>query len=69
VRFPVAGNVMHAEEKVRREVAVMKFIKEETSILVPAVIAFSMASDNHDPQIGPFIIIEWTVGILATIYQ
>jgi hypothetical protein len=63
VRFPVAGNVMHAEEKVRREVAVMKFIKEETSIPVPAVIAFGMASDNHDPQIGPFIITEWIEGV------
>jgi hypothetical protein len=43
VRFPIAGNVMHAKEKFRREVAVMKFIKEETSIPVPAVIAFGMA--------------------------
>ena len=30
VRLPVAGNVMHREEKVRREVAVMRFLKEKT---------------------------------------
>jgi hypothetical protein len=39
VRFPVvADNVMHAEEMDRREVGVIKFIKEETNIPVPVVI-------------------------------
>lgn len=60
VRFPVAGNVMHAEENVRQEVTVMKFINEKTSIPVPAVIAFGMTSGTHDSQIGPFIITNGT---------
>jgi hypothetical protein len=33
---------------------------------VPEVVAFGMASDNHDPQIGPFIITEWIEGILLS---
>lgn len=58
MRFLVAGNVLHAKEKVQQEVAVIKFIKEETNIPVPGIIAFGIASDNHDPQIGLFIITE-----------
>lgn len=44
VRFPIAGNIMYPEEKVRREVAVMRFLKERTFIPVPEVIAFGMAA-------------------------
>ncbi len=66
MRFPIAGDVMHPEEKVRHEVAIMKFLKENTRIPVPTVIAFGMATDNHDPQIGPFIIAEWIEGVLLS---
>jgi hypothetical protein len=70
VRFPVAGNVMHPEEKVQREVAVMRFIKERTLVPVPNIIAFGMAADNHDPEMGPFIIEEWIDGVpLSTIME
>jgi hypothetical protein len=70
VRFPVAGNVMHPEEKVRREVAVMRFMKERTLVPVPNIIAFGMAADNHDPEMGPFIIEEWIDGVpLSTIME
>lgn len=70
VRFPVAGNVMYPEEKVRREVAVMRFMRERTLVPVPEVIAFGMAADNHDPEMGPFIIEEWIDGIpLSTIME
>ena len=66
VRFPIAGDVMYPEEKVRREVAVMRFLKENTRVPVPTVIAFGMAIDNHDPEIGPFIIAEWIEGPLLS---
>ncbi|KAF4624225.1 hypothetical protein G7Y89_g13947 [Cudoniella acicularis] len=70
VRFPVAGNVMYPEEKVRREVAVMRFMKEKTLVPVPEIIAFGMAADNHDPEMGPFIIEEWIDGVpLSTIME
>ncbi|KAH0354675.1 hypothetical protein KCU81_g1262, partial [Aureobasidium melanogenum] len=62
VRFPIAGSVMHPEEKVRREVAVLKFVQEKTQIPVPKLIAYGSASDNHDPEIGPYLISEWVRG-------
>lgn len=70
VRFPVAGNVMHPEEKVQREIAVMRFMKERTLVPVPNVIAFGMRADNHDLEMGPFIIEEWIDGVpLSTIVE
>ncbi|THY76593.1 hypothetical protein D6C87_04364 [Aureobasidium pullulans] len=66
VRFPIPGRVMHPDEKIRREVAVMRFVKEKTKILLPKVIAFGTAADNHDPSIGPFLITEWVEGIPVT---
>ncbi|KAG4439632.1 hypothetical protein IFR05_004881 [Cadophora sp. M221] len=70
VRFPVAGRVVYPDEKVRREVAVMRFLREKTLIPVPEVIAFGMAADNHDPKMVPFIIEEWIDGVpLSTIIE
>ncbi|EHK99636.1 putative Altered inheritance of mitochondria protein 9, mitochondrial [Glarea lozoyensis 74030] len=70
VRFPVAGNVMFPEEKVQREVAVMKFLKQNTFVPVPGVIAYGMAADNHDPGMGLFIIEEWIDGVpLSTLME
>lgn len=63
VRFPVPGKVVHPEEKIRREVAVMRFIKAKTSIPVPEIIAWGTAADNHDPAMGPFLITEWVEGV------
>ncbi|KAG9654857.1 hypothetical protein KCU64_g6930, partial [Aureobasidium melanogenum] len=62
IRFPVPGWVMDPEEKVRREVAVLKFVREKTQIPVPKVIAYGSASENQDPNIGPFMISEWVDG-------
>ncbi|KAH0163644.1 hypothetical protein KCU67_g5472, partial [Aureobasidium melanogenum] len=62
VRFPVPGWVMDPDEKVRREVAVLKFIQEKTRIPVPRLVAYGSASDNHDPDVGPFVISEWVGG-------
>jgi aminoglycoside phosphotransferase (APT) family kinase protein len=59
VRYPAAGQVLFPEEKVRREVAVMTFLREKTRVPVPKVIAFGIAVGNHDPDMGPFIITEW----------
>lgn len=63
VRFPVAGRAMYPDEKVLREVAVMRFIREKTQIPVLRLIAFGMAADDFDPGIGPFIITEWIDGV------
>ncbi|TIA29420.1 hypothetical protein D6C79_09944 [Aureobasidium pullulans] len=66
VRFPIPGRVMHPDEKLRREVAIMRFVKEKTNIPAPEVIAFGTAADNHDPSIGPFLITGWIEGIPVT---
>jgi len=63
VRFPIPGKVMYPEEKVRREVAVMKFTQAKTRIPVPRLIASGSAAENHDPAMGPFIITEWIDGV------
>ncbi|KAG9533322.1 hypothetical protein KCU93_g321, partial [Aureobasidium melanogenum] len=68
VRFPIPGRVMHPYEKIRREVAIMKFVKENTTIPVPKVIAFGIAAENHDPAIGPFLITEWVEGKPVTAF-
>jgi aminoglycoside phosphotransferase (APT) family kinase protein len=57
---------MYPEEKVRREVAVLKFLEEKTRVPVPKLIAYGSALDNHDPEVGPFIIMEWVEGVLLS---
>jgi aminoglycoside phosphotransferase (APT) family kinase protein len=59
---------MHPYEKIRREVAIMKFVKENTTIPVPRVIAFGIAAENHDPAIGPFLITDWVEGKPVTAF-
>ncbi|KAK6008412.1 hypothetical protein QM012_000315 [Aureobasidium pullulans] len=62
VRYPVPGWVMDPDEKVRREVAVLRFLQEKTQIPIPRLIAYGSASENHDSEIGPFVISEWVDG-------
>ncbi|KFY70604.1 hypothetical protein V498_10302, partial [Pseudogymnoascus sp. VKM F-4517 (FW-2822)] len=52
-----------AEQKVRAEVATMRFIAEKTDIPVPTVIAYGMADDNPT-GLGPFIITTFINGTL-----
>lgn len=61
VRVPKPGRSMYREEKVRSEVAVIKYIKLNTSIPVPDIIAFGSAEDNIG-GFGPFMITEFVVG-------
>lgn len=68
VRFPIPGRVMYPYEKICREVAIMKFVRENTSIPVPKVMAFGSSADNHDSDIGPFIITEWVEGKPVTAF-
>ncbi|KAI5209191.1 hypothetical protein E4T38_02524 [Aureobasidium subglaciale] len=63
VRFPIPGWVMDPEQKIHREVAVIKYLQGNTRIPVPRLVAHGSASDNHDPKIGPFIISEWVDGV------
>ncbi|KAK9854320.1 hypothetical protein MYU51_004257 [Penicillium brevicompactum] len=57
IRFPLPGAVMFPEEKVRTEVAAMRFIGDQTSIPVPLVIQ-SGTKKESPMELGPFIIVE-----------
>lgn len=58
IRFPCPGVVMFPEEKVRNEVAVMRFIERNTTIPVPHVFYHGTA-DESPCGLGPFIIMEY----------
>jgi hypothetical protein len=58
IRFPCPGVVMFPEEKVRREVAVMRYLAQETSIPVPFVLHYGM-TDKSPRGLGPFIIMDY----------
>jgi hypothetical protein len=62
VRFPVPGKVMHGDEKTQREVATMQFIKLETSIPIPLIIAWG-TSDDNPLGLGAFIIMGFIEGV------
>ncbi|KAL8783685.1 MAG: hypothetical protein Q9195_009310 [Heterodermia aff. obscurata] len=62
MRFPIPGAVMHPEAKVRHEVAVMRYLYENTTIPVPRVVAWGTAEDNIFEGVGPFIIMEFVQG-------
>lgn len=57
IRFPLPGAVMFPEEKVRTEVAAMRFIGDQTSIPVPLVIQ-SGTKKESPMELAPFIIME-----------
>lgn len=57
LRFPCPGRVMFPEEKVRNEVAVMTFLRQNTNIPVPGIIHYGMG-DESPAGLGPFILME-----------
>lgn len=59
LRFPCPGRIMFPEEKVRKEVAVMRFLRQNTKIPVPEVIAYSTRGDDSPAGLGPFILMEY----------
>ncbi|PNY26322.1 Uncharacterized protein TCAP_03752 [Tolypocladium capitatum] len=58
IRFPLPGFFRMAEEKLRAEVAVMRYIADNTTIPVPVVLHYGMA-DESPGGLGPFIIMEY----------
>lgn len=58
IRFPKAGATMFPEEKVRNEVAVIRYIQDHTLIPVPFVLHWGTKEENP-LGLGPFIIMDW----------
>lgn len=61
VRLAVPGRVMKGDKKIAREVATMQFVKKETSIPIPSIIAWGLG-DQNPLGLGPFIIMEFIEG-------
>ncbi|KAI9847355.1 MAG: hypothetical protein M1837_002543 [Sclerophora amabilis] len=61
IRFPVPGMSVCLDEKVRKEVAVLNFLKQKTGIPVPDVVAWGTADENS-LGLGPFIITTFIEG-------
>lgn len=58
IRFPKPGTAMFPEEKVRNEVAVIRYIQEYTSIPVPFILHWGTREESP-LGLGPFIIMEY----------
>ncbi|KAF2276615.1 phosphotransferase family protein [Westerdykella ornata] len=61
IRFPCPGIHMFPEEKVRNEVAIMRYISDHTTIPVPFVLHHGTAEECPG-NLGPFIIMEYIDG-------
>ncbi|EED20918.1 dienelactone hydrolase family protein [Talaromyces stipitatus ATCC 10500] len=58
MRFPCPGASVFPEEKVKREIAVMRFLEHFTNIRVPHILHSGMAAGSPC-GLGPFIIMEY----------
>lgn len=58
MRIPIKGTVPFPDEKVRYEVATMRYIAANTTIPVPQVYHYGTAADNPI-GLGPFIIMDY----------
>ncbi|KAJ5780265.1 hypothetical protein N7457_005425 [Penicillium paradoxum] len=58
IRFPLPGATMFPEEKLRSEVAIMRYIHDETPVPVPFVLHCGPKKDSP-LELGPFIIMEY----------
>lgn len=61
-RFPMVGKVVNADEKIEIEVATMNLIRQRTTIPIPEVKAWGLATDNA-LGIGPFIMMDFVEDI------
>ncbi|KAJ5561296.1 hypothetical protein N7461_000057 [Penicillium sp. DV-2018c] len=57
IRFPQPGAILFPEEKVKNEVAVMRYISDQTSIPVPFVL-HSGPREESPLNLGPFILMS-----------
>ena len=58
LRLPIPGFTQFPDEKVQAEVAVMQWLKENTSIPIPQVLHWG-TSEQNPLQLGPFILMEF----------
>ncbi|KAK2802798.1 hypothetical protein FQN50_007204 [Emmonsiellopsis sp. PD_5] len=62
IRFTKAGVTAFRDEKVEKEVQVMKFLRQRTTIPLPRLISWGLTAESPQ-RLGPFIIMEYVEGI------
>lgn len=62
IRFSVAGKVKHRDEKVAKEVSIMKLLQTSTKIPVPQIHFWGL-SDANPVGLGPFIVMDFVKGM------
>jgi hypothetical protein len=62
IRFPGPGHTIFRDEKIRNEVQVVQFLRENTSIPVPRLFSWGLTEDSPQ-QLGPFMISKFVEGI------
>ncbi|KAI1960615.1 hypothetical protein LOZ58_003687 [Ophidiomyces ophidiicola] len=62
IRFQIPGKTVFADEKLRGEIAVIKLVRQNTSIPVPEIITYGSAAENPT-RLGPFIVMTWLEGV------
>lgn len=58
IRFPDPGRIKFPEEKICKEVAIIRLVQEQTDIPVPFILHYGM-TDESPFGLGPFIIMEY----------
>ena len=61
IRFPKAGVTAFRDEKVEKEVQVMKFLSQNTTIPLPRLISWGLTVESPQ-ELGPFIIMDYVEG-------
>ncbi|PYI07387.1 phosphotransferase family protein [Aspergillus sclerotiicarbonarius CBS 121057] len=58
LRVPVPGFAQFPDEKIQAEVAMMQWLKQNTSIPIPSILHWG-TSEQNPLQLGPFILMEY----------
>jgi len=67
IRFPKPGHTLttRREEKVKSEVRVLEYLRENTSLSVPRITSWGLAEESPQ-KLGPFIIMDRIEGVSLT---
>lgn len=63
IRFPGPGHTTFRDEKMEKEVQVINFLHENTTIPIPRLISWGLTEDDNNPMgFGPFMISDFVEG-------
>jgi hypothetical protein len=65
IRVPLPYRTLRRDTHTEREVAILQFLRKQTTIPVPEIIAYGFGDAGH-PKLGPFIIMTFIHGIPLT---